>query len=80
MAIVGWLICSTSDDLWGNPDDEFDNERDAEQAQGTFDGPSTSAVERDSTMFNYHSHMNKTARVKWTKQDTELFYQVHFYL
>lgn len=33
-------------------------------------------VHEASNYFNYHSFMKKTPRVKWTKLDTELFYQV----
>lgn len=29
-----------------------------------------------SSFFNYQSFMDKTPRGKWTKQDTELFYEV----
>jgi hypothetical protein len=28
------------------------------------------------TKLNYHSYMNKQARAKWSKCDTDLFYQV----
>lgn len=28
--------------------------------------------------FNYQSRMEKTPRVRWSKQDTELFYEVCF--
>lgn len=27
-------------------------------------------------LFNYHSHMIKTPTTRWSKQDTELFYEV----
>ncbi|KAF7086145.1 hypothetical protein CFC21_089478 [Triticum aestivum] len=33
-------------------------------------------VLENATKLNYHSYMNKQARAKWSKSDTDLFYQV----
>ncbi|XP_056694492.1 uncharacterized protein [Spinacia oleracea] len=41
----------------------------------TFDNPSTFEVQKDTGYFNYHSFMTKEPRMRWTKQDTELFYK-----
>ncbi|KNA08636.1 hypothetical protein SOVF_160910, partial [Spinacia oleracea] len=41
----------------------------------TFDNPSTFEVQKDTGYFNYQSFMTKEPRMRWTKQDTELFYQ-----
>ncbi|KAL2921646.1 Transcription factor TFIIIB component B'' [Bienertia sinuspersici] len=50
-----------------------DNETD--QYGDASDIPSTSAVQTDTGYFNYQTYMNKGTRARWTKQDTELFYQ-----
>ncbi|KAL2940611.1 Transcription factor TFIIIB component B'', partial [Bienertia sinuspersici] len=50
-------------------DNEIDQYGDAS------DNPSTSAVQTDTGYFNYQTCMTKETRARWTKQDTELFYQ-----
>ncbi|KAL8107500.1 uncharacterized protein LOC141672986 isoform X1 [Apium graveolens] len=47
----------------------------SEQDQDFNDEHENVAVQDNGTYFNYQSHMKKTPRGKWTKQDTELFYQ-----
>lgn len=48
----------------------------SEQEQEFNDEHENVAVQDSGTYFNYQSHMKKTPRGKWTKQDTELFYEV----
>lgn len=48
----------------------------SEQDQEFNDEHENVAVQDNGTYFNYQSHMKKTPRGKWTKQDTELFYEV----
>ncbi|XP_038990813.1 transcription factor TFIIIB component B''-like [Hibiscus syriacus] len=45
----------------------------SEQDQGFTDDQVGGSV-KSTTYFNYQTHMNKTPRVRWSKQDTELFY------
>ncbi|XP_039021967.1 uncharacterized protein LOC120154216 [Hibiscus syriacus] len=45
----------------------------SEQDQG-FADDQVGASAKSTTYFNYQTHMNKTPRVRWSKQDTELFY------
>ncbi|KAK1368077.1 Transcription factor TFIIIB component B [Heracleum sosnowskyi] len=47
----------------------------SEQDQEFNDEHENVTVQDNGTYFNYQSHMKKTPRGKWTKQDTELFYQ-----
>lgn len=56
--------------------DEDDDRFASEHEQEFNDEHENVAVQDNGTYFNYQSHMKKTPRGKWTKQDTELFYQV----
>ena len=47
--------------------DNYDNDRTENQAL------------ESATKLNYHSYMDKKTRAKWTKSDTDLFYQVFRY-
>ncbi|KAL1802766.1 hypothetical protein ACET3Z_031413 [Daucus carota] len=55
--------------------DEDDDRFASEHEQEFNDEHENVAVQDNGTYFNYQSHMKKTPRGKWTKQDTELFYQ-----
>ena len=35
------------------------------------------ANDQSNFLFNHHSFMDKTPTARWSKQDTELFYEVH---
>lgn len=48
----------------------------SEQGRESNDELEHGTVEESSTFFNYHTHMKRTPRVRWTKRDTELFYEV----
>lgn len=66
--LVVLLLCSTR-----NSDYNYD------QDSGTYNNDEEDRAHKDTTeYFNYQSRMEKTPRVRWTKQDTELFYEVHF--
>lgn len=56
--------------------DEDDGAFASEQGRESNDEQEHETVQESSTYFNYHTHMNKTPRGRWTKQDTELFYEV----
>ena len=47
-----------------------------EQGRGTDDDETPDVVDMTSAYFNYHSFMDKTSRTKWSKHDTERFYEV----
>ncbi|XAR62522.1 hypothetical protein NMG60_11017308 [Bertholletia excelsa] len=42
---------------------------------GSSNGPTNLSVEESSSYTNYQSFMDKTPRSRWSKQDTELFYE-----
>ncbi|XP_022938444.1 uncharacterized protein LOC111444681 isoform X1 [Cucurbita moschata] len=46
-----------------------------EQGRGTDDDETPDVVDMTSAYFNYHSFMDKTSRTKWSKHDTERFYE-----
>ncbi|GLT42817.1 hypothetical protein SLA2020_167990 [Shorea laevis] len=47
----------------------------SEQAQESTDDPVGYTTQLNSCFFNYQSYMNKESRARWSKQDTELFYE-----
>ncbi|XP_023524102.1 uncharacterized protein LOC111788109 isoform X3 [Cucurbita pepo subsp. pepo] len=47
----------------------------SEQGRGTDDEETPDVVDMTSAYFNYHSFMDKTPRIKWSKHDTERFYE-----
>lgn len=47
----------------------------SEQGRGTDDDETPDVVDMTSAYFNYQSFMDKTPRTKWSKQDTERFYE-----
>ncbi|KAM7276470.1 hypothetical protein ACFE04_018336 [Oxalis oulophora] len=55
---------------------DFDSEDDEEQNNDVFTAHQASyKTESNSSYFNYGSYMKKEARSRWSKQDTELFYE-----
>jgi transcription factor TFIIIB component B'' len=64
-------LCSSS--KYENPDD-FDYNRYDEA--DNFDEDRTESNVENVTKLNYHSYMNRQTRAKWSKSDTDLFYQV----
>lgn len=48
----------------------------SEQGKGTDDDEMPDVVDMTSAYFNYQSFMDKTPRTKWSKSDTERFYEV----
>ncbi|KAK9665113.1 hypothetical protein RND81_14G091300 [Saponaria officinalis] len=48
---------------------DFDQDRDLDE------NPSTSGVQTDTGYYNYSTHRKKQPRAKWSKKDTEMFYQ-----
>lgn len=57
--------------------DDYGNPLDYDQDGDSYDNPSTSAALKDTSYLNYHSYMDKskTTKVRWSKEETELFYQ-----
>lgn len=60
------LPCSSTNSLHGEEEDDTVT---SEQDGGVADDQSNS-------LFNCHSFMDKTPTARWSKQDTELFYEV----
>ncbi|KAL6624655.1 hypothetical protein ACP70R_031976 [Stipagrostis hirtigluma subsp. patula] len=58
----------------GEYEDDFDLSGDAEPENGD-NGRQNSNVLQNATKLNYHSYMAKQTRAKWSKSDTELFYE-----
>lgn len=52
-----------------------DDEIFASEHGGFSDDQTTPIVQESSTYTNYQTYMNKTPRSRWSKQDTELFYE-----
>ncbi|KAH7858203.1 hypothetical protein Vadar_021241 [Vaccinium darrowii] len=52
-----------------------DDEIFASEYGGFSDDQTTPIVQESSTYTNYQTYMNKTPRSRWSKQDTELFYE-----
>ncbi|KAL2513564.1 uncharacterized protein Fot_27535 [Forsythia ovata] len=57
----------------GNPteDETFASEQDGEHDHGQ----ASPGIEESNLYFNYQTYIDKTPRTRWSKQDTELFYQ-----
>ncbi|KAK9286556.1 hypothetical protein L1049_014955 [Liquidambar formosana] len=47
----------------------------SEEDRGLNEDQPNIRVQQSSSNFNYHSYMNKTPSARWSKQDTELFYE-----
>ncbi|CAI9755051.1 unnamed protein product [Fraxinus pennsylvanica] len=54
-----------------NEDEPFVSEQDGEYDRGQ----ESHRVEESNIYFNYQTYMDRTPRVRWSKQDTELFYE-----
>lgn len=67
------LFCSAGTSYAGYDDDEIF----ASEHGGFSDDQTTPIVQESSTYTNYQTYMNKTPRSRWSKQDTELFYEVN---
>lgn len=85
---VGLLVfCSTDNQntfcCSQNPSNDTDdlNEEgfnEFEHQQRSDDDHTGQVFQTSSGFFNYQSFMKKESRVKWSKQETELFYEVYF--
>ncbi|GAB2293913.1 hypothetical protein Dimus_028126 [Dionaea muscipula] len=60
-----------------NPVDDYYNQAfTSDQGRDTYNNPSSSNVPiNDGDYYNYHTFMDRTPTVRWSKQDTELFYK-----
>lgn len=47
-----------------------------EEEEQNLDGEGNHNIQPNSTKLNYHSYMNRPQSLRWSKADTELFYQV----
>ncbi|XP_057966193.1 uncharacterized protein LOC131156489 isoform X2 [Malania oleifera] len=60
------------------PEDAPYNEEDSvasEQDRGSLDGEEGDRVQEDNSLLNYQSYMDKVPSARWSKQETELFYE-----
>jgi transcription factor TFIIIB component B'' len=48
----------------------------SEQGRGSDDDQPNYEVQPNETLINYQSFMDKAPSTRWSKQDTELFYEV----
>ncbi|KAL9418156.1 hypothetical protein AB3S75_041053 [Citrus x aurantiifolia] len=62
---------SSREEDYHNEDETFASEQD----NGSFGDPATDRVQPRVHFFNYQSFMKKTPTVRWSKQETELFYE-----
>lgn len=62
---------SSHEEDYHNEDETFASEQD----NGSFGDPATDRVQPRVHYFNYQSFMKKTPTVRWSKQETELFYE-----
>ncbi|XP_011093303.1 transcription factor TFIIIB component B''-like isoform X1 [Sesamum indicum] len=54
-----------------NQEETFTSEQNGEYN----DGQGSPRIEESPIYFNYHTHMDRTPSIRWSKQDTELFYE-----
>ncbi|KAK4433161.1 Transcription factor TFIIIB component B'' [Sesamum alatum] len=54
-----------------NQEETFTSEQNGEYN----DGQGSPRIEDSTIYFNYHTHMDRTPSIRWSKQDTELFYE-----
>ncbi|GAV61539.1 Myb_DNA-binding domain-containing protein [Cephalotus follicularis] len=52
-----------------------DDRSGSEEFGGSADHQATFKAQPSSEYFNYHTYMNRLPRLRWSKQDTELFYE-----
>lgn len=60
-----------------NEEERFTFDEDENENGEAFEEQTTNQVEDSTVYFNYQTYMEKTPRVRWSKEDTELFYEVH---
>ncbi|KAL7228127.1 hypothetical protein ACSBR2_006946 [Camellia fascicularis] len=62
---------------FGNPFTNYNEDEnfESEQGGGSSNDPANPVVQESSNYPNYQSYMKKTPRSRWSKQDTELFYE-----
>ncbi|GKD45279.1 homeodomain-like protein, partial [Tanacetum coccineum] len=53
----------------------FDEDEAYAHGEGSADEHDNSVVAQNATHYNYGTHLKKRRAMKWTKQDTELFYE-----
>ncbi|KAL0317244.1 UNVERIFIED_CONTAM: Transcription factor TFIIIB component B'' [Sesamum angustifolium] len=54
-----------------NQEETFTSEQNGEYN----DGQGSPRIEESTIYFNYHTHMDRTPSIRWSKQETELFYE-----
>lgn len=67
------LLCSAGTSYAGYNEDEIF----ASEQGGLSDDQTIPIVQESSIYTNYQTYMIKTPRSRWSKQDTELFYEVN---
>lgn len=73
--------CSTNNDSHKEANHDEENEEEtfpSEQDRNSEENQASYRVNASSFLLNYQSYMDKTPTVRWSKQDTELFYGVMF--
>ncbi|XP_028101424.1 uncharacterized protein LOC114300763 isoform X1 [Camellia sinensis] len=67
----------SSPNSFGNPFTNYNEDEnfESEQGGGSSNDPANPVVQESSNYPNYQSYMKKTPRSRWSKQDTELFYE-----
>lgn len=58
-----------------NEEERFTFDEDENENGEAFEEQTTNQVEDSTVYFNYQTYMEKTPRVRWSKEDTELFYE-----
>lgn len=77
--LIFWLQFSLFSAEHSSREEDYHNEDEtfaSEQDNGSFGDPATDRVQPRVHFFNYQSFMKKTPTVRWSKQETELFYEV----
>ena len=71
------FLCSSSNSF--HEEDPYNGEEAfaSEQGRGSDDDEPNYEVPISDRLINYQSYMDKTPRTRWSKQDTELFYEVY---
>ncbi|XP_019181187.1 PREDICTED: transcription factor TFIIIB component B'' isoform X2 [Ipomoea nil] len=58
-----------------NEEERFTFDEDENENGEAFEEQTTNEVEDSTVYFNYQTYMEKTPRVRWSKEDTEVFYE-----
>lgn len=77
---IFWLKCFLFSAENSFHEENYHNEEDpfaSEEGNDSMGDQSNHRVQSNSIYFNYQSFMKKTPTVRWSKQETELFYEVH---